>query len=811
MTATPDEREALDCGFAQVQGVFDDCLSYARGKLSAAGITAYIEGAHTICKLGRGAEPVLLFLEEMPQVAAQVGKEVIAEVVEFTRKLARSPNSQSIAPFLQSLAAAARALESRNLFTEYLNLVIETMERTMPKVHGIDSMYDSPCLPDFLKSVPFLLGQLSLGGLRSWVDYGIRSYANDPERQRDYFALQSADSRAVLQRERHGTLLADHERKLDLYLRGLWATGANYVPYSLAFDTLRKPMPYLDHLGIHLPDVYDDFILPSPASGRGAGGEGNERQQVRGSPLSNSDVTTSHSTRLPNNSSQVAGYPPQSGREGERFPSGKIVISGLDRYRALLAHVHAHRRWTTPVQADNLSPFQRIAIEVFEDSRVEYLTLREYPGMRRLWRALHPAPREGACPEGQSCIRHRLAMLSRALLDPQHGYGNAAILKYVKRFHAVMEAGNDSTDSMIALGVQFIAETRVASDSSADIYFADTEVGYRDDNRLMWKFFEEGDEEESATRTTKVQRVEEVDDEKLPPKLYPEWDYSGQHYRPDWVSVYEHLHSSGDAAYIDKLLAKHHALAKRLKKIIDLLKPQHKVRVRYQEEGSELDLDIAIRSLIDLKCGITPDPRINMSHRHDGRSIAVSLLIDLSASLGDVPDGCAQSKLELGQEAVSLLAWAIEQMGDPFAIGGFHSNTRHEVRYLHFKGYKEHWDFKVKARLAAMEAGYSTRMGAAMRHAGHYLAHQEADKKLLLVLTDGEPSDIDVKDPRHLIEDARIAVRELDRKGIYTYCINLDPKADEYVADIFGNHYTVIDNIQRLPERLPQLFLALTR
>ena len=748
MTATPDERAALDCGFAQVQGVFDDCLCYARGKLSAAGITAYIEGAHTICKLGRGAEPVLLFLEEMPQVAAQMGEDVIAEVVEFTLKLAHSPNSQAIAPFLQSLAAAARALESRNLFTEYLNLVIHVMERTMPRVHGIDSMYDSPCLPDFLKSAPFLLGQLSLGGLRNWVDYGIRSYANDPERQRDYFMLQSADSRAVLQRERHGTLLADHERKLDLYLRGLWVTGANYVPYSLAFDTLRKPMPYLDHLGIHLPDVYDD---------------------------------------------------------------ADNGVRGIDRYRALLAHVHAHRRWSTPIQADNLSPFQRISIEVFEDSRVEYLTLREYPGMRRLWCALHPVPREGACPEGQSCIRHRLAMLSRALLDPQHGYGNPAILKYVEHFRAVMKAGNTSTDSMIALGVQFIAETRVASDSSADIYFADTEVGYRDDNRLMWKFFEEGDEEESATRTTKVQRVEEVDDEKLPPKLYPEWDYSSQHYRPDWVSVYEHLHGSGDAAYIDKLLAKHSALAKRLKKIIDLLKPQHKVRVRYQEEGSELDLDIAIRSLIDFKCGITPDPRINMSHRHDGRSIAVSLLIDLSASLGDVPDGGTQSKLELGQEAVALLAWAIEQMGDPFAIGGFHSNTRHEVRYLHFKGYQEHWDFKVKARLAAMEAGYSTRMGAAMRHAGHYLAHQEADKKLLLVLTDGEPSDIDVKDPRHLIEDARIAVRELDRKGIYTYCINLDAKADEYVSDIFGNHYTVIDNIQRLPERLPQLFLALTK
>jgi nitric oxide reductase activation protein len=235
------------------------------------------------------------------------------------------------------------------------------------------------------------------------------------------------------------------------------------------------------------------------------------------------------------------------------------------------------------------------------------------------------------------------------------------------------------------------------------------------------------------------------------------------------------------------------------------------VRIRYQEEGSELDLDIAVRSLIDLKSGSMPDPRINMSHEHDGRSVAVSLLLDLSASLADVPSGCEQSKLELSQEAVSLLAWAIEQIGDPFAIGGFHSNTRHEVRYLHIKGFKEKWSDDVKGRLAAMEAGYSTRMGAAMRHAGHFLSHQGADKKLLLILTDGEPSDIDTKDERLLIEDARIAVRELDQKGIYTYCINLDPKADEYVANIFGNHYMVIDNIAKLPERLPKLFMRLTK
>jgi nitric oxide reductase activation protein len=54
-------------------------------------------------------------------------------------------------------------------------------------------------------------------------------------------------------------------------------------------------------------------------------------------------------------------------------------------------------------------------------------------------------------------------------------------------------------------------------------------------------------------------------------------------------------------------------------------------------------------------------------------------------------------------------------------------------------------------------------------------------------------------------------VQELNQQGIFTYCINLDPKADEYVSDIFGKNYTVIDNVARLPERLPQLFMALTK
>ena len=755
--------QQLACGFPRVAEVFPDCMREALTILSNEGFAAYLEYASFLGKMGRGAEPILIFLEEWPGVAKILGEDALPAIAECIRRLYKSPNGKAIVPFLQSLPSVARRLPTKPQMQEYLTLVLDFMESTTGSIHGIHQTFASPGLPVLFKQINVLLGQLSLAGLKAWVDYGARFYSDHPERQIDYFSLQSADSRAVLQRERHGTLLMDNERKLDMYLRGLWQIDEQLIPYSTLYDELRKPVPYYDKLGIRVPDVYSDFVVPSP-SGRGAGGEGDEPQRV----------------------------------------------AGIDRYRAVLAHIVAHRRWSTPIFADNFSPFQRMAVEFLEDSRVEYLAMQEYPGLRRIFTGLHPVPEENACdPEKESGVRHRLAMLSRALLDPHHPYKNAHIVEFTRRFHELMQQGNAGTQQMAELAISFVAKTRVQSDQLAKTHFKDTEIDYRDDNRHLWKFYEQSDDEEAFEEHRPRAADEEI--RGLPPRHYHEWDYNSQSYRPDWVSVYEGLHPSGNAADIDRLLAKHAALAKRLKKLLDLLKPQDKVRIRYQEEGSELDLDVALRSLIDYKGGSAPDPRINMSHRNDGRSIAVMVLLDLSESLNEKAAGSEQTILELSQEAVSLLAWAVQQLGDPFAIAGFHSNTRHDVRYMHIKGYSEKWDDEVKGRLAAMEASYSTRMGAAMRHAAHYLDKQQADKKLMLILTDGEPADIDSKDGRILIEDARQAVKELDTQGIYAYCINLDPKADEYVKDIFGKQYTIIDNVAQLPEKLPALFISLTK
>ncbi len=740
-------RDKLKCSFEQIEDCFEDYLYDALTSLSDKGVEQYMSGASLICMIGRGWEPVSIYLEEMPQMAKKLGEPVLEMVSKAVWDMSRTPNGKAIPPFMQCLPEASRRLGSLEQMQRFIDILFQMMDDTTTSVHGHHKTHSSQGLPELLKQIPYLLNQLSLSGLKNWIDYGARNYVNHPERQMNYFSLQSADSKAMLQRERHGTLFMDNERNLDMYLRGLWEDESYFVPYSLGFDESRKPVPYYDQLGIRIPDVYDDL-------------------------------------------------------------NG---VTGIDRYRIAIAHIAAHRKWTTPIIADNFSPFQRLAIEHLEDCRVEYLMLKEYPGLRKYLLALHPKPIEGDCDnEKESCVRHRLAMLSRAILDKNHSYQNEYVIDFVNRFYEAVELDGSSTQGMADLAVLFTARTRRQSDQQARIRFENTLVDYRDDNRHMWIYIEEGDEEEAFDDESKS-KPEQLDNDGLPPRHYAEWDYATQTYKPDWVSLYESIHPSGNVSDIDEILDKHKALAKLLKQILETLKPQQYMRVRYQEEGSELDLDIAIRSLIDYKCGAQPDPRINMSHEHAGRDIAVMLLLDLSASLADIPEGCEQSILELSQEAVSLLAWTIEQLGDKYAIAGFHSDTRHNVRYYHLKGYSEQFGDTVKGRLAAMDAGFSTRIGAAMRHAAHYLEGQKADKKLMLILTDGEPSDIDVEDDQYLISDTKKAVDELSSRGINSYCISLDKKADDYIKDIFGNQFAVIDHVDRLPEQLPRLFMSLTR
>ncbi|MDE2398415.1 MAG: hypothetical protein KGM91_23525 [Burkholderiales bacterium] len=743
-------RERLDCRFEGVDAVFDDCIDEARRRLSPAGFEAYLDQARALGKLGRGVEPLLVFLEVWPLVAQAAGEATLPALAALIQAFQKSPNGPAIVALLQSLAAVARRLRSPALMARYFAIARGLMERTSVSIHGRHATEPSPCLPTFLAQAPTLVAMVPLEGLQHWTTEGIRLHGGHPQRQIDFFALAGADSRALLQRERRGTLLVDAERRLGLTLRGLWGESAALIPCPVHAEEAAPIRPWAEADGWRLPEVLED----RPA------------------------------------------------------PNGPVPA--LMRYRAMLGHLAAHRRWSRPLVADNLSPLQRLAVECFEDCRVDSLMLRRHPGLRAPLLALHPAPAEDACDESREAgLRHRLVCLSRALLDPGHAYRDPLLLDAAAAFRRCVEGDESSTEEMAALALDWAARGRRQSDQLARMRFDDTWVDWRDDNRQLWAFIEAGDEEDAFDEARAPAAA--AGDAPLPPHLYPEWDEATRLHRPDWVSVYDHLQSSGSAAAVDALLERHAAIARRLERLLDRLKPQDRVRLRHQEQGSELDLDLALRSVCDWRAGAQPDPRVQMSTRSDARDFAVLLLLDLSASVNDPVPGSADTVLGISRAAVALLAWAIERLGDPFAIAGFHSNTRHEVRYLHIKGFSERWDEGPKARLAAVEGACSTRMGAALRHAGHLLGGRRADKRLLLVLTDGEPADIDVDDPRHLIADAAQAVHELGAQGLACHCISLDAKADAYVGRIFGRRWSVVDDVAQLPRRLPELFLALTR
>ncbi|HEU0187655.1 MAG TPA: nitric oxide reductase activation protein NorD, partial [Gallionellaceae bacterium] len=682
-----------------------------------------------------------------------------------------------------------------------------------------------------LENLETLFGQLTLGGLRRWALWGAHAHRTNYPEQTNYFSLQSKESQAMLQKERKGTLFIDVQRRINMYLRALWARDFFMKPTSGDFESREGYRPYVEGYFIHLPDAYDDFILPA--------GE-------RSAPLGE---TTSHSTSLPKTAAKSLVIPLAGEGSGEGS-GGEHKIPGLEMYRAAAAHSAAHIVYTCePISAEALNPWQMAVISVIEDARVETLAANKFPGLKKLWLQLHSISAEQGNTAGDYLNR-----LARALLDESYRDDDA----WVAQGRVLFKQAADRLDNNQVswdIGVQLAHEfqgKRIPFNPRSD----QLTVPYRDDNRYFWEF-EEFDFDKAIAAGYEAPRqvrkhvslmefANEIDVEtagddaeeiwvlgtelfpyedmgksfnelegKEPvsePFHYAEWDYQIQLERPAWATVLEKRAKAGDLHLIDDIAAQHKRTIGRLKFLLDALQPQGVTRIRKLEDGDEVDVNAAIRAMIDIRMGLQPDPRIMMRSVRKVRDISVMVLLDLSESTNEKVSGQDYSVLDLQRQATVLLADAIHKIGDPFAIHGFCSDGRHNVEYFRYKDFDQPYNEVPKARLSGMSGQLSTRMGAAIRHAGHYLKLQKSARKLLLVITDGEPADIDVRDPQYLRYDTKKAVEEMARSGITTYCMSLDPRADQYVSRIFGaRNYMVVDHVERLPEKLPLLYAGLTR
>src|SRR6202142_3531269 len=206
-----------------------------------------------------------------------------------------------------------------------------------------------------------------------------------------------------------------------------------------------------------------------------------------------------------------------------------------------------------------------------------------------------------------------------------------------------------------------------------------------------------------------------------------------------------------------------------------------------------------------------PDPRIFRTTTSKHRDLAVLLLLDISESTRDRLASGA-SILDVERLAVAVLAEAMSALGDPFSMLAFASNGRDDVEMTTVKAFNEPYDRVCVGRLAALSSGLSPRLGTALRHAGELISHARSFRKLVIVLTDGEPSDIDVADPLELVEDARRAAVGLGTRGIDGFGVVLGSGAMNSALRIFGRGNTMlVPRVEDLPARLSELYFRLAR
>lgn len=617
----------------------------------------------------------------------------------------------------------------------------------------LDAAEAAPGLEPALAShLGFVLASLDVGALRRWILTGLRLYPNHADKLAAFFRLEDPAAAQAMVAESHGTSFERARHALQLY-----ATGFGQRDLSLSARRQRK----LNALPLR-PVISEGTLL---------------------------------------------------------LPDHYLAWDGASRgniYRAAVAHALAHLRFSPRHQpAGKKKPLLLAVLSLVEDARVERLAARLYPGLRSLWGCFHVASGE----KNELTFASLSARLARALHDPHYEDPNHWVNKGRELFEAEAASGLEDPDRFAEVGKILgndLGQMRVRF--VQELYTV--QPAYRDDNSFLWEFEHDAPPdtppEESLSRSSvqidptdqkadTAMHVSPVMQEAGVRHDYPEYDYRENLLRDAWAVV---LDRSGREAGLPAVTGRQRSLARGVSLDTRARTLDRAIRLRRQQEGEALDLNAAVESRISWRAGVTPDPRIFQRPGKRRRHASILLLVDLSESTNDRVRGFT-SVLDIEKQAADLLAQSIDTDYDRLAIDGFHSDGREKVHYLRLKEFDEPYDDPQRRLLMRQQGSLSTRMGAALRHAGARLRREIAEKRILLLVTDGEPSDIDVSDREYLVEDARHAVHSLNTKGITVFCLTLDKAGGRYMKKIFGDgNYLIVDNALSLPAQLSR---ALTR
>ncbi len=286
----------------------------------------------------------------------------------------------------------------------------------------------------------------------------------------------------------------------------------------------------------------------------------------------------------------------------------------------------------------------------------------------------------------------------------------------------------------------------------------------------------------------------------------PEWDYRSQQLKSDVCRLQILLPRDAQPASLPARLQK---TARQLRRRFESLLPQRQWR-NAQIDGSELDLDSYIQHLVDRRLGQTDIPAVYRDPSQKVRDLSCLLLADFSMST-DAWVNQQGRVVDIIQDALLLFAESLSVTRDRFALYGFSSLNRQKVRLYRLKQFAERYTDTTRGRILTMRPGYYTRMGAAIRYSTQLLERERTQQKLLLLLTDGKPNDLDIYEGRYGLEDTRMALHEARKRGIKAFCVTIDDKAEDYLPRLFGqNNWVLVRNAAELPRKLPVLYSQLT-
>lgn len=769
-----------------------------------------------------------------------------------------SHGNAGLVAFIRSSPAFFRTISAQSDHAKAVTLAQRVIALTR-EVARIDSEAALACLRSSAKA----MHTVSIEQFESWARAGL--IVGDTRARRSYYALETRRSNEALREGDAGVSLESIQLLLRLYVEGLTGRAVEIAPLAA--------VPVESRIGdgrtIHLPSVVTEFgdeeldfrlykVLAAHAAGQ---------IEFETYARDTGDLRAAYTTLAelydPKNQDErdafaLNGYlsePPADRGSQAGSPLGVVDAGGYSHAKA-----QSRKARVTPDGLDyrhvlNLFPIPPLARRIFgtlENGRIDRRLRGAYRGLARDLDLIrdHLRNRRPAIVDLPAAmvpfeLLFQITLLAGARDDARQFYG-----QIVSELETIV--AEYLTDSAATVADTLMATSRVYSlfqsisreDAEQQIEVPD-ELDQEEQSKTAEEMMAERDAQRQPQRRDarelfnawnteadgefdELEGSEAWSEGEMPEQdleagevafNYDEWDRELTDHRVGWCRVIEKKVKRGERAFVDDTRERYKGIVSSIRHQFQLMKPEDLARVTNEIDGDDYDLNAVVDYFIDRRADGHQSERIYTRRLRRHRDVAVSFLLDQSSStartIGRHPlqpyTHPGRRIIEIEKEGLVLMSEALEAVGDRYAINGFTSEGRRNVKFYVLKDFAEHYSDEVMRRIGGITYQNNTRLGAAIRHAAAKLSKQDARTRLLIVLSDGRPYDHDYGDARYAREDTREALRQAKTLGITPFCITIDRESESELKDLYGDvGYTIIDDVLSLPERLPGIYRRLT-